>query len=156
MSKTSRSARTSCGLAIAALILCSTSALAADPVPDIKGKWVGKTHTIIAGSGGHWPSSQGTFAKPALHEKDVVFEVTGQDGRRFWGVTTISGQSEKTDEPFIGEVAGSGNRTLVIVDTDGYLDGHLTDNDTISFCYSHAGGKTESSVVSCSEAKRAR
>lgn len=154
MTKTSSSLRTSPIFAVAALAVWSASALAADPTPDIKGKWVGKTHTIVAGSGGHWPTSSGTFEKPAFHEKDLVFNVTGQDGRRFW-VTTISNRDEKTDEPFIGELTGRGNKTLVIADTDGYLNGQLDDNDTVSFCYSHAGGKTNSTVISCSEVKRA-
>ena len=41
-----------------------------------------------------------------------------------------------------------------IVDTDGFLDGQLVNNNTITFCYKQAGGRTESSVVSCSELKR--
>ncbi len=67
------------GLLLAALI--SSSAFAADQVPDIKGKWTGKTYTIVAGSGGHWPSNKGTFDKPGLFEKDLTIEVTNQEGR---------------------------------------------------------------------------
>ena len=46
-------------------------AFGADQVPDVKGDWVGKTHTIIAGRGGHWPTSSGSFDKPGLYEKDI-------------------------------------------------------------------------------------
>jgi len=46
-----------------------------------------------------------------------VIDITGQDGRRFWGVTTLSGAGEKTDEPFIGELAGKDNRSFVFADT---------------------------------------
>jgi hypothetical protein len=144
------------GLAIAALALGSALASAAERVPDLKGKWVGKTHTIVAGGGGHWPTGSGTFAKPGLFEKDLVIEVTGQEGRRFWGVTTLSGKGEKTDEPFIGELTGRGNRTIVGVDTDGFYNGQVVGAGKISFCYTHAGGKTASSVVSCTEVTRAR
>jgi hypothetical protein len=28
---------------------------------------------------------RGTWDKPALLEKDLAFDITGQDGRRFWG-----------------------------------------------------------------------
>ena len=35
-------------------------ALAADKVPDLKGSWTGKSFSIVAGSGGHWPTSKGT------------------------------------------------------------------------------------------------
>src|SRR5215468_1281847 len=73
-----------------------------DQAPDVKGKWIGKTHTILVGKGGHWPKGRGTWDKPALLEKDLAFDIKGQDGRRFWGVTTVSGGGEKTDEPFIG------------------------------------------------------
>ena len=82
--------------------------------------------------------------------------VTGQEGRRFWGVTTISGNGEKTDEPFIGELTGNRNRDFIVADTDGYFKGELRGNNVLSFCYTHAGGKSESSVVSCSEVKRSR
>jgi hypothetical protein len=79
-------------LALMAVLIFPPLAVAADP-PDLKGRWIGKTHSIIAGKGGHWPTSSGTFE---------------------------------------------------------------IDGDTLSFCYGHASGKGQSSVVSCSEAKRAR
>jgi hypothetical protein len=73
------------------------------------------------GKGGHWPNGRGTWDKPALLEKDLVIDITAQDGRRFWGVTTVSGGGEKTDEPFIGELSGKDNRNFVFGDTDGFL-----------------------------------
>src|SRR5262249_50769288 len=82
-----------------ALLAYPAFALGADQAPDVKGKWIGKTHTILVGKGGHWPKGRGTWDKPAMLEKDLVFDITGQEGRRFWGVTTISGSGEKTDEP---------------------------------------------------------
>ena len=140
------------GLALVALF--ASSAFAADQIPNLKGKWVGKTHTIVAGAGAHWPSNKGTFDKPGLFEKDLVIEVTNQEGRRFWGKQTFSGGGEQTNEPMIGELTGRDNKTVVLVDTDGFLDGQLVNNNTITFCYKQAGGRTESSVVSCSELKR--
>jgi hypothetical protein len=60
-----------------------------------------------------------------------------------------------TNEPMIGELTGRDNKTVVLVDTDGFLDGQLVNNNnTMTFCYKQAGGRTESSVVSCSELKR--
>ena len=143
------------GLGAVALVAFPALALGADKAPDLKGKWVGKTHSIVAGSGGHWPSSKGTFEKPGLFEKDLVIEVTGQEDRRFWGNQVISGNGEKTEEPFIGEFTGKENRDVVIADTDGYIKGEIS-GDVFSFCYAHAGGKSQSSVVSCTEVKRAR
>jgi hypothetical protein len=141
------------GLTLAALV--AYPAFAADPPPNIKGKWVGKTHTIVAGVAPHWPSNRGTFEKPGLFEKDLVIEVTGQEGRRFWGNQIFSGGGEKTEEPMIGELTGEDNKTVVIVDTDGYLNGRLIGDNVLSFCYMQAGGKTQSSIVSCTEVRRA-
>ena len=42
-------------LAVATLVAYPAFAIGADQVPDIKGKWIGKTYTIIVGKGGHWP-----------------------------------------------------------------------------------------------------
>jgi hypothetical protein len=134
----------------------SASVFAADQPPVMKGKWIGKTYTIVAGSGGHWPTNKGTFDKPGLMEKDLVIEVTGQEDRRFWGMQTLSGDGESTQEPMIGELTGGDNRTVVIVDTDGYLNGRLVNDDLLSFCYTQAGGKSQTSVISCTEVKRAR
>jgi hypothetical protein len=53
----------------------------------------------------------------------------------------------------IGELTGKDNKTVILVDRDGYLDGQLIDDNTLSFCYKQAGGKA--SVVSCTEVKRA-
>jgi hypothetical protein len=91
---------------------------------------------------------------PALFEKDLVIEVTAQEGRRFWGMQTFTGNGENTQEPMIGELTGKDNKTVVIVDRDGYLDGQLIDDNTLSFCYKQAGGQIGASVVSCSEIKR--
>ena len=141
------------GLAVIALF--ASSALAADQIPNLKGKWVGKTHTIVAGAGAHWPSNKGTFDKPGLFEKDLVIEITGQQDNRFWGNQTLSGNGEmSSDEPMIGEIAGPDYKRIILVDTDGALHGQLDDANTLSFCYEQPGGKTTASVVSCSQLKR--
>ncbi len=143
-------------LGMTVLIIAAATEFAAEQPPNMKGKWVGKTHSIVAGTGGHWPSNKGTFDKPGLLEKDLVIEVTGQEDRRFWGMQTLSGNGESTQEPMIGELTGGDNRTVVIVDTDGYLNGRLVNDDLLTFCYTQAGGKSQTSVISCTEVKRAR
>lgn len=143
------------GLAAIALLAVSLAASAQDAIPEIKGKWVGQSQSIIAGRGGHWPTSRGVFAKPALGEKEVTLHMAGQEDRRFWGVTILSGGGEKTSEPFVGMLIGKDNRTVLIADTDGYYNGELSeDGGTLSVCYAHAGGKTKTSVVACVELKR--
>ena len=144
-------------LALASMVLltCPRLVLADESIPDMKGDWVGKSYSIIAGSGSHWPTSAGTFEKPGLLEKDLVIRVTQQVDRRFWGVTILSGGGEKTEEPFIGELTGKDHHYAVFVDTDGYWSGEI-DGDVFSFCYTQAGavhdGKT-SSVISCTEVR---
>lgn len=144
------------GLAAFALSTAAMVASADEAIPDIKGKWVGPSQSIIAGRGAHWPTSLGNFAKPALGEKEVTLHIAGQEGRRFWGVTTLTGGGEKTSEPFVGMLSGNDNRTVLIADTDGYFNGQLSDNDTVAYCYAHAGGKTKTSVVACGELKHER
>ena len=139
----------------AALVASPLLASAAGNIPDVKGVWVGKTDTIVVGSGGHFPSNKGTFEKPGLFESDIRVNITGQEGRRFWGVKTLSGNGEKTDEPFIGELYGSDNRRVLIADTDGYINGEIRGN-VFSYCYAHAGGPTKTSLVACNEVKRTR
>ena len=84
---------------------------------------------------------QGDVEKPGLFEKDVVIEVTNQEGRRFWGNQTFTGNGETTQEPMIGELTGKDNKTVVLVDTDGTLNGQLVGKDTLTFCYTQAGGQ---------------
>lgn len=142
-------------LALALTFAAPFGASAADPTPDVKGKWVGKTHTIVAGSGAHWPSNAGTFEKPGLFEKDITIEISGQVDRRIWGKSIISGSGEKTEEGFVGHLHGKDGRKLLFADKDGYLTGDF-DGDVLNFCYAHAGGPSQTSVVSCTEVKRSR
>lgn len=141
------------GTAVAGALLLPAIAMAADPVPDMKGRWVGKTHSIIGGHGPQWPTNKGTLTNPTMGEKDLVIEIKGQQDTRFWGVTTISGDNERAEEPFIGQLHGKDNKRVMIADTDGYQSGEL-DGDTFRFCYAQAG--VPFTVVSCTEVKHAR
>ena len=112
------------------LLFCIVgTAFAADQIPDIKGKWVGKTHSIVAGVAPHWPSNRGTFEKPGLFEKDLVIEVTAQEGRRFWGMQTFTG-SGKHQEPARCRTQDSFTFQLI-------------DDNTLSFCYKQAAVRSE-------------
>ncbi|HWV43828.1 hypothetical protein [Pseudorhodoplanes sp.] len=141
------------------LLFTAMTAMTANAA-DMKGDWVGLTHTIIAGAGGpHWPDSKGTWQKPLTADREVTFRVTGQDGRRFWGETIIAGDSSSggkpTTEPFIGTV-GLDDVTVMMSDTDGYFAGKLTGN-TLSYCYLQAGAKQpgdKPAVVTCNEVKK--
>lgn len=109
----------------------------------------------VAGQGGHWASNKGTFDKPGLLEKDAVFSIDGQEGRRFWGVLTHSGNGETTSEPFIGQLYGKDNHKVLMVDTEGQYQGEIA-GDELTHCYSQASGPTNTSVVGCATVKRQR
>ncbi len=147
-----------------AAIAYSAFAFGPDQIPDMRGRWAGKTYTIAVGAGNHWPTNAGKFAKPGLFEKNLVFDIKGQDGDRFWGVETLSGNGETTTEPFLGELTGERNSIIVMVDTDGYVNGRLIDREKFTFCYQQAGGPpspgfspvSPQAVISCSAVTRAR
>ena len=80
--------------------------------------------------------------------------VNGQEGRRFWGVWTVTFDGKPTDEPFLGELHGPRNRAIAMTDTDGYYTGEVKGN-VMSFCYSQAGVQ-QTAVVSCTDVHRAR
>ena len=72
------------------------------------------------------------------------------------GYSDLVRQRGEHPRALIGELTGKDNKTVLIVDTDGYLNGQLVEDNVLSFCYTQAGGKSQSSVISCSEVKRAR
>lgn len=139
----------------AALLAAPPIARAAGPAPDAKDTWSGRTQPIVAGAGAHWPSNKGTFAKPGLPEGEVKITITGQAGHRFWGTKTITGGGATADEPFIGVLHGTRMREALIADTDGYMRGTFAGN-VFSFCYAHAGGQSQTSLVTCAEARKGR
>lgn len=141
---------------LAVAVVCGVPGLASAADPDVKGKWTGKTHTIIAGKDGTWPSSTGTYDKPGLFEKDVVIEIVGQEGRRFWGKSTFTGGGETATKPFVGHIHGKDGNKLIYADQDGYLNGEIV-GDVLSYCYALAPGAAgTSTLVSCTEVKKAK
>lgn len=137
-------------LATVLISLSPHRAFAASEPVNMVGTWDGKTHTIIAGQGGNFPESTGSFENPFLVEKDVSYTITGQKDLRFWGkVTFTASDGTKTVEPFIGHLTGPDNRSVLMADTDGYYSGTLEAEDKLSYCYAHAGGKTQTTVIGC-------
>ncbi len=141
------------------ILLCNamTISVASAQAPDMKGDWVGKTNTIVAGVGGpHWPDSKGTWAKPLLAQRDITLRIVGQDDRRFWGESVIAGDAASggavTSEPFIGTLSKGGDRVMM-TDTDGYFLGDLS-GTTLSYCYLQAGARQvndKPAVATCND-----
>ena len=115
-------------------------------LPDLKGRWVGISETVVLGNARHHgPSPQNT---PRLSSVEFTLAIEGQDGRRFWGTVASKGEQE----PLLG-VIGFDGKTFVARDSDGSLQGNIVDRDTMEFIYSHTGNST---VVSATRAKRQR
>lgn len=143
------------GLALAALGLSAAGVAATERVHNMMGLWKGVTHTIVAGQGGHWTNHQGGFDKPGLFERPFTIEVVGQDGRRFWGRSTVEGSSMQ-NEPFVGALDVDGRR-FVLVDTDGAFQGAVMGRNTLSYCYVNVPGpRNPAAIASCSKMMRVR
>ncbi|MEH6718470.1 MAG: hypothetical protein V7704_06275 [Aurantimonas endophytica] len=110
------------------------SAQDAAALPDLKGNWVGTSETVLLGSAAHHEDGE---AGPRLSEMEFTMAVEGQDGRRFWGTFT----SATSNETFIG-IIGFNGKSIVARDTDGLIDGVLSDEDTMEVIYSHTGDST--------------
>lgn len=137
----------------AAAVLAGTPALSKErgKVPQLVGTWSGTTSAIVAGKGGHWPNSTGTFVEPERFERPITLTIEGQDGRRFWGSTKIEGGAPA--EPFIGSIDTS-NRNFVIADTDGAFAGKIK-GSTLAYCYVQVPGPNNpAAVAACLEVKR--
>ena len=120
---------------------------AAPVVPDLKGTWVGKGEAVVDGPAGHHPP--GATAKSAsnyrLREETFTVRIDGQDGKRVWG--TFSSPQRAT-ERLIGSLAADG-KTVYFVTGEGYIDGVVTDANTMDICYRHV--LPGSAVVACNQ-----
>jgi hypothetical protein len=118
---------------------------------DMKGGWSGTGKAIVQGLAAHHPPTEA--AKPAagarLREVTFTYKIDGQDGPRFWG--TMS--SPYRTEPVIGVIAADGKR-VYIVTQDGFVDGVVTDNDTIDTCFRQC--LPDSAVAACNVIKRSK
>ncbi len=142
-------------LGIAALVAYPASTLGADQAPDVKGKWIGKDSHHTCGQGRALAEGPRNLGQTSLARKGPGDRYHRAGRPSLLGRDDALGAGEKTDEPFIGQLSGKDNRSFVFADTDGFWNGQL-DGDTLSFCYTHTGDKTRSTVVSCTEVKRTR
>jgi hypothetical protein len=136
-------------LAALALMLAATAgagiatAQSAPPV-DLRGKWSGTSESIVRGHPPH--HAAGGTSRPHLDNVLFTYDITGQDGRRFWGTVGSPGSREPTTG-----VIGYDGKTIVAEDTDGFIQGTLVDPDTIELIYTNLG---KSTVIAVNRLKR--
>ena len=142
---------------LAAAVAFGVPGLASAADLDVKGKWVGKSHTVVAGKDAIWPNNTGGYDKPGLFEKDMVIEIVGQQDRRFWGKTIMGGAGDtKVEKPFVGHLHGKDGTKFLYADHDGVMTGEI-EGDVLTFCYTHPTAPAGSStVVSCSSVTKTR
>ena len=117
----------------------------ATQLPDLKGRWVATSESIVLGNVMH--HSDVSHNKPRLSSTEFTLTIEGQDGRRFWG--TI--KSQKGQEPIIG-IIGYDGKEVHMQESDGELDATLVDKDTLEAIFHHSTANTI--VVSMERFKR--
>ncbi|XWN32236.1 MAG: hypothetical protein ROR55_03715 [Devosia sp.] len=129
----------------AAMVLFAHHAVAQSEFPDLKGTWKGMSETVVIGNPRHFVDDPNT-SDPRVVSAEFSLELTGQDGRRLWGVLSTPSFSE----PWLA-VMRDGGETFLGVDSDGHVEGRVMDGDTIEICYAHNG---ETMVASCAKLSR--
>jgi len=113
-------------------------------IPDMMGTWVGTSESIVTGMALHHAAQTG--AEPLRDNVQFTYNITGQDGHRFWGTV----KSAQVEERVTGVVTQDG-KSIVAVDNDGEIRGNFTGPDSIDFVYNHVGSST---VVALNSIKR--
>jgi hypothetical protein len=140
--------RTCASRLVAAVILAaSTAAFAQESYPDLKGTWIGQTHSLTRGNTEHYP--QAGPAAPAFRDASWTITVDRQEGNRF---TATRGLSEGTRrDPIIGVIRAD-RQTILMVDDDGTFLATLTAPDAMEVCRTEVTAASGS--VSCAEFNR--
>ena len=134
-------------LAISGLFLSSLGSLAQPSgYPDLIGEWKGTNEGIVRGTGMYHRGNRGN--EPRLVRKEFILNITGQEGRAFWGEII----SNDDRGPMIGVLA-SDKETLQWVDsTGGHATGKLIAPNKFEHCYLRAA--QDVMVATCNSHER--
>jgi len=136
-------------IAIAAVACCIAWSVAAeDAVPDMTGTWIGTAKSVVFGQNKYHPENSDPAPAPRVRELEYTMEITGQDGRVFWGETWASADPANRDTLALALAADG--RTIMGADNDGAHMMTLVAPDRIERCYAHPGSSPSgSTVASC-------
>jgi hypothetical protein len=120
-------------------------------VPDLRGTWSGISQVIIDGATANHPANASAHAASRfrLREAEFTYRIEGQDGARFWGTITSTYRVERV----IGAIAADG-RHVYMVSQDGFVDGVLSDKDTIDTCFRQL--QPNAAAAACNTIRRKR
>jgi hypothetical protein len=115
-------------IATLATLVATTTAMAQNAIPDLRGTWKGDSETIVLGGGNaHHPATQSS--EPELRSASFTLTIDKQDGRRFSGTFSSGRGSSKA----IAVISRSG--TIYLVDFEGYTNGTMLAPNRMELCY---------------------
>ena len=107
---------------------------AAENLPNLVGTWAVKSEAALLSKGGQ--PGDWTHHRDALSSLSAELVITKQQGRVFYATFTSKLASEN-----MAGVIGWDNKTLYLVDMDGFTDATLVSPDKITCIYRHVGDK---------------
>jgi hypothetical protein len=120
---------TTLAIVVTAFLMFPVLSFGEGAIPDLKGKWVGQTEGIKYGKGD--PKGHRNESKPGeVTRLEFTMSFEFQEGRVFSGTRS----SKRNSERFIG-VIRSDNKTIYIIDEDGYISGHLLSKNKMELIY---------------------
>ena len=142
-------------LALVLAIGLPVGSLAQDVVPDLTGTWVGTAKSVVFGQTRFHPAGEGAANQPQIRELEWTMEITGQDGRVFWG------EGWPTTDPTVRDTLAlalaADGRTIVGAGNDGAHVMTLVAPDRIERCFTQPGtGPSGSIVAACGFYERAK
>lgn len=149
-----RAALLACGalavlLAMAGADCASAQTARTRAVPDLRGIWSGVSQVIIDGATDNHPATAAAHAASRfrLREAEFTYTIEGQEGIRFWGTITSAYRVERV----IGVIATDGKH-VYMVSQDGFVDGVISDRDTIDTCFRQL--QPDAAAAACNTIRR--
>lgn len=119
----------SCLVVAASLLALAPGAIAQQPYPDLKGKWIGPGQSVTLGKTDHWPNTGET--EPVFREGSWTVSIDRQEGNRFTGSHGLTGGTRR--DMILGVIRGD-QKTILMVDDDGTFYATLTAPDMMEMC----------------------
>jgi len=118
---------------------------AQETVPDMTGRWVGTAKSVVIGETRFHPGDEAQVAQPRVRDLEWTMDITGQDGRVFWGEAWVASDPEVRDTLALSLAADG--RTIVGAGNDGAHFMTITSPDRIERCFAQPGADPSGSIV---------
>lgn len=123
------------------------TAHAVKAAPDMRGTWVGMSHSAVIGAGQHHPDGKENDIR--FRQVEFTLNIDRQEGRNFSGA--FGSTSHK--EAVVGAMAAD-LKSGVMVDMDGQMSYRLVGKNRIELCYTQTGINVTNRVAACNELVR--